>query len=158
MVEKPKAKKIVALKVYKGVEMLQKPDGSVHNETQYIRTEHGTNEWGCLMKFLNSSGYCKVVVEDVYLLDGEKPDSYEIDLIKKEVEGAFSFNTTQELTPEQKKIQELEAKLNSLIDSGNDEKTNIQKLRSEYYELAGKRCSTRWDEQTLEQKIQELKA
>ena len=57
MVEKPKAKKIVALKVYKGVEMLQKPDGSVHNETQYIKTEHGTNEWACLMKFLNSSNF-----------------------------------------------------------------------------------------------------
>ncbi len=158
MVEKPKAKKIVALKVYKGVEMLQKPDGSIHNETQYIRTEHGTNEWACLMKFLNSSGYCKVVVEDVYFMDGTKLDSSEITLIKEEVKKAFTFNTIQDLTPEQKKIQELEAKINSLMDSSADEKTSIQKLRSEYYELAGKRCSPRWNEQELEQKILELKA
>jgi len=158
MVEKPKAKKIVALKVYKGVEMLQKPDGSIHNETQYIKTEHGTNEWACLMKFLNSSGYCKVVVEDVYFMDGTKLDSSEITPIKKEVKEAFTFNTIQDLTPEQKKIQELEAKLNSLIEGDASEKTKIQKLRSEYYQLAGKRCSPRWGEQELEQKILELKA
>ena len=158
MVEKPKAKKIVALKVYKGVEMLQKPDGSIHNETQYIKTEHGTNEWACLMKFLNSSGYCKVVVEDVYFMDGTKLDSSEITHIKKEVKEAFTFNTIQDLTPEQKKIQELEAKLNSLIEGDASEKTKIQKLRSEYYQLAGKRCSPRWGEQELEQKILELKA
>ena len=158
MVEKPKAKKIVALKVYKGVEMLQKPDGSIHNETQYIKTEHGTNEWACLMKFLNSSGYCKVVVEDAYFMDGTKLDSSEITPIKKEVKEAFTFNTIQDLTPEQKKIQELEAKLNSLIEGDASEKTKIQKLRSEYYQLAGKRCSPRWGEQELEQKILELKA
>ena len=81
-----------------------------------------------------------------------------IESVKNEVKEAFNVSEESLMTPEQKKIKELEAKLNSLIDSGDEGKTNIQKLRSEYYELAGKRCSPRWDEQTLEQKIQELKA
>ena len=60
---------------------------------------------------------------------------------------------------------EFQEKLDSLITSkvesakkSTTEKTKIQLLRAEYYELAGKRCAPSWDEATLELKINELKA
>ena len=173
MGKKPKDRKIVKIKVYKGDQILLKQDGTINNEFHYIKTEHGTNEWKCLMKHLKHAGYCEVHVEDVQVISENKIfklKESEISSIKKEVNNFFNFKTKQHLSPEQKKIKELEEKLNNLLKNSNktqelydsdqesEEKTEMQLLRSEYFNLAGKRCSPKWDKETLEQKIQELKA
>jgi len=175
MGKKPKDRKIVKIKVYKGDQILLKQDGTISNEFHYIRTRYGTNEWKCLMKHLKHlkhSGYCEVYVEGVQVISGDKIfklNESEISSIKKEVKDFFNFKTKQHLSPEQKEIKELREKLDNLLKNSNktqelndsdqepEEKTEMQLLRSEYFNLAGKRCSPKWDKETLEQKIQGLK-
>ena len=159
-------KPIISLRVYRGHKVYYDENGNVENENQIITYTHNTLSWRLFKKHVKKHGYADVKVEDVYYskIDSGKEviekvtDKDFIESVKNEVKEAFNVSEESLMTPEQKKIKELEAKLNSLIDSGDEGKTNIQKLRSEYYELAGKRCSPRWDEQTLEQKKQELKA
>jgi len=164
MVKKPKDRKIVKIKVYKGDQILLNQDGSINNKSHYIKTEHGTNEWKCLMENLKHFGYCEVHVEDVNVISENeifKLNESEIKSIKKEVNNFFNFENPKYISPEQKKIKELEEKINNLLNDsykGPEEKTDVQLLRSEYYDLAGKRCSPKWDKETLEQKIEELKA
>ena len=174
-------KPTVSLRVYKGSEVYYDKEGNVVNENQIITLEHNTLSWRLFLQHITRHGYVLVEVERAYfseLKDGEEKieEVKELKSSQNEVEKAFNPADDVVLTPEQLRIQELEAKnaefqekLDSLITSkvesatkppkkSNTEKTKIQLLRAEYYELAGKRCAPSWDESELELKINELKA
>jgi hypothetical protein len=174
-------KPTISLRVYKGSEVYYDKEGNVINENQIITLEHNTLSWRLFLQHITRHGYALVEVERAYfseLKDGEEKieEVKELKSFQNEVEKAFNPADDVVLTPEQLRIQELEAKnaefqekLDSLITSKVEgatkppkklttEKTKIQLLRAEYYELAGKRCAPSWDESTLELKINELKA
>lgn len=174
-------KPTVSLRVYKGSEVYYDKEGNVVNENQIITLEHNTLSWRLFLQHITRHGYVLVEVEKAYyseLKDGKEiiEELKDIKDIQDEIKKAFNPADDVILTPEQLRIQELEAKnaefqekLDSLITSkvesatkppkkSNTEKTKIQLLRAEYYELAGKRCAPSWDESELELKINELKA
>jgi len=174
-------KPTISLRVYKGPEVYYDKDGNVINENQIITLTHNTLSWRLFLQHITKHGYAAVDIEKAYfseLKDGKEiiEEVKELKTYQDEVEKAFNITEDVALTPEQLRIQELEAKnaefqekLDSLISSkvesatkapkkSIDEKTNIQLLRVKYYELAGKRCAPSWDESTLELKINELKS
>lgn len=174
-------KPTVSLRVYKGPEVYYDKDGNVINENQIITLEHNTLSWRLFLQHITRHGYVLVEVERAYysqLKDGKEiiEELKELKSFQDEVKKAFNITEEVTLTPEQLRIQELEAKnaefqekLDSLITSKvesatkapinfSTEKTKIQLLRAEYYELAGKRCAPSWDESKLESKIKELKS
>ncbi len=174
-------KPTISLRVYKGPEVYYDKEGKVINENQIITLTHDTLSWRLFLQHITRHGYALVDVEKVYfseLVDGKEKieEVKELKPFQNELKKAFNITEEIVLTPEQLRIQELEAKnaefqekLDSLITSkvksatkapkkSTDEKTNIQLLRVKYYELAGKRCAPSWDESTLELKINELKS
>ena len=174
-------KPTISLRVYKGSEVYYDKDGNVINENQIITLTHDTLSWRLFLQHITRHGYAAVDVERAYfseLEDGKEKieEVKELKTYQDEVEKAFNITEEVTLTPEQLRIQELEAKnaefqekLDSLITSKVESatkapkksttgKTKIQLLRAEYYELAGKRCAPSWDEATLELKINEFKA
>lgn len=173
MVKKP----IVSIRIYRGQKLYYNEHQEIENENQLITYTYNTLSWRLFLKHIGKHGYAAVKVEEVYYseikLGKEVVDkSVPIDIVnsvKNEVEKAFNISEESLLTPEQKKIKELEEKINKLLKNSNrtqelndsdikpEEKEEMKSLRSEYYDLAEKRCSPKWDKQTLEQKIKELK-
>ena len=171
-------KPIVSLRIYRGHKLYYNEHGEIDNDNQLITYTYDTLSWRLFLKHIRKHGYASVKVEDVYyseIKSGKEvvekvSDKDFINSVKNQVEKAFNISEESLLTPEQKKIKELEEKLNNLLKNSNktqelndsnqepEEKTEMQLLRSEYFNLAGKRCSPKWDKETLEQKIQELKA
>lgn len=167
-------KPTISLRVYKGSEVYYDKEGNVINENQIITLTHDTLSWRLFLQHITRHGYAAVDVERAYfseLVDSKEKieEVKELKAFQDELEKAFNVTEEVTLTPEQLRIQELEEKLDSLITSkvesatkapkkSTTEKTNIQLLRAEYYELAGKRCAPSWDESTLELKINELKS
>lgn len=170
-------KPTISLRVYKGSEVYYDKEGNVINENQIITLTHDTLSWRLFLQHITRHGYAAVDVERAYFSefeDGKEKieEVKELKTYQNEVEKAFNIIEDVSLTPEQLRIQELEAKnaefqekLDSLITSkvesvtkSTTKKTKIQLLRAEYYELASKRCAPSWDEATLELKINELKA
>ncbi|WP_299116921.1 hypothetical protein [uncultured Winogradskyella sp.] len=119
-------KPIVHLRVYKSNGMGNKvsydENRKVQNENTLVKLQHNSLEWTNYLKNIRFLGYIKVDVEGAYLIDEanlEDPKTTEVkgDVLKSitvEVEQAFSGNKEVELTPEQKKIAELEAKIEAL--------------------------------------------
>lgn len=105
--------KVVHLRGYKGERLSYNADGSYQNENQSIKIKYGVVEWKNYMNLIGKSGFCKVIVEKVY---DTKTRDFDKDLTnyKEEVAKAFEQEVKKELTPEQKKIAELEAKIEAL--------------------------------------------
>jgi len=157
--------------------------GNVQNENQLVKIIHDTKEWTNFMKNLISNGYLKVDVVDVKLVEKKKDDEgffrdiiSEYDnkiLIIKEVEDVFNKQTTAPMSSSDKKIAELEAKINALLSLQEEavivkkpkaekkpkvDKKVIENLRVDYADLnQGKKAFPGWDEITLRQKIEDLK-
>jgi len=172
-VEKP----IVSLRVYRGKQVNYDENGKIRNENQTIKITHDTREWVNQLKHLRANGYVKVDVEEVYFLREEKGKQIkvpygDIDSVKKDVEKAHSVTSKEQLTPEQKKIAELEAKLEAFIGASkkstttpkkvaeisNPDKDLKKQLMTEYKELKGKRGAPMWSIEDYKQKIAELKS
>lgn len=119
-------KQIVHLRVYKssgfGNQISKGEDGKIQNENYPVKVIHNTVEWANYLKYIGIHGFVKVEVEKVMqpIKDGYE-EVKEFDAIKKEVENALNPKAKTELTPEQKRIAELEAKLEALISSGKKE-------------------------------------
>jgi hypothetical protein len=169
MGKNPKVKKMITLKVYKGVKISYNEDRTIQNESQLIKTEHDTNEWKCLMMTLKSSGFCKVVVEKVNNLDSDFTAVKGIEVYQKEVDKNFSSEIVKELTPDQKRIADLERKLEALTNPTTPisestenldlivEDVDLDVLKAEYLELSGKKAHHLWKMDKLIEKIDELK-
>jgi len=152
-------KLIVHLRVYRGKTLKQldyNADGSVKTENHITKVEYGSLMWGLYLKNLKTEyGAATVerVVEEKVSESGEK--SYEevkdFAHISKEVELCFE-GEAKPMTPEQKKIAELEAKLELLLSGAtnsisadkevkqfNEMSQDIDALRKEYEELYGEK-------------------
>lgn len=149
-------KLIVHLRVYRGKTLKQldyNADGSVKTENHITKVEYGSLMWGLYLKNLKTEyGAATVerVVEEKVSESGEK--SYEevkdFAHISKEIELCFE-GEAKPMTPEQKRIAELEAKLELLLSGGATATKEMAKeaapsedidaLRKEYEELYGEK-------------------
>lgn len=172
MGKKPqKSKRFVVLRVYKGRKLSYNENGSVQNENQVIKIEHDTMEWKAVMSTLRLNGYAKVTVEKVFYLDENRTNCTDCSDIKTEVDDNFKPKVDKTLTPEQKRIAELEAKLDLLINGGKEDVENIdlskenvftgevsiEDARLQYEDVIGKKPSHLAKVETLLTKIQEFK-
>lgn len=182
-----KPKTFVHLRIYKGNKILKDENGVIQTENQIVKIQAGTVEFERYMKNLPVSGYGKVeIVKCVEVKGvGENQVVTEVET-PKEVTALYNaiFVAKQEeaLTPEQKRIKELEERL-ARLEGGNsqplpsDAKPEIpetpeppqapeedenaltpkQKLRAEYKELTGKHAPGVWDEEKIAFEIESIK-
>lgn len=171
-------KSMVHLRVYKGAKMFYDENGKAQNENQLVKIQHGSFEWNNFLKMAKLNGYCKIEVEKVLDVSGFYEDEkiLEVDdvgLYEKEILESTK-EKEKELTPEQKRIQELEKKINSLLKKETDSKDvkqidvkdaqvedgfpeeleDVQKL---YEEELGKKAHYKASRETLIQQIKENK-
>lgn len=164
-------KPVVRIRVYRGEKLSYNSDGSVQNENHTIALIHGDKEWEITMKTLPISGYCKVEVEKVLerKADGSYDEIKDIEAIEKEVEKAFNPKDDVIKTADQLRIEALEAKIEAMTsgkknpkkedkkEDSTDEDAKINEMKVEYEELSGKKPHHMWKEETLVEKIEELK-
>lgn len=118
------SKPVVHLRVYRSKngsrEISYNADGSIQNENSLVKEIYNTLEWKNYLRHIGVHGFIKVVVEKV-MLNGE---SQPTEAIQKEVDEAMNPTANVPLTPEQKRIAELEAKLDALV-NGNQPKKAV---------------------------------
>lgn len=151
-------KPIVHLRVYKGLQLFYDANGKVMNPNQIVKLTHDTIEWKNFIKNLSGLGFNSVKVEKV--LSGDTLEKIEISKeIIKEVEGVFKPKE-KELSPDQKRIADLEAKIEALTkkDVAKVGINLLEELKAEYETLSGKKAHHLATEATLAEKIQELKS
>lgn len=105
-------KPFVKLRIYKGKEKLTNSKQVVVNENQLVTLQWNTLEWANYFKFISSAGFGMIEVEKCFDEKGES----EIDT-PEEITNfvANVFKTPEkELTPDQKRIADLEAKIDAL--------------------------------------------
>lgn len=165
-------KPVVTLRVYRGRQMSYDAQGNVQNENQLIKLPHDTVEWTNFMKNITANGYLKVDVENYQFFEkGEWKDSNKA-MVEKELEINMTKQTEVALTDDQKRIAELEAKLEKLLardekkpskkveveEKPKEDKKERENLRIEYAELnGGKKAFPAWSADKLREKILELK-
>ncbi|MEN8122211.1 MAG: hypothetical protein ABFS35_17830 [Bacteroidota bacterium] len=166
-------KAVVHLRVYRNNgrdnQISYNADGSVQNENILVKLTYNTLEWTNYLKHLLVNGFVKVKVEKVI---GEA----DVKAIEKEVEKAMHPKVEVVLSPEQKKIADLEAKLDSLM--GKSDKSEkkvtvfeveenpiedievdaekvetIEEIRKQYKEKLGKRAFPGWSIEELKEKM-----
>lgn len=165
-----KTKPIVHLRVYRsdgrGKGISYDENRKVINENILVKLTHNTLEWANYLKHIKVGGFIKAVVEKV--MDGSPEITSKI---QKEVDAAMA-DVEVALTPEQKRIADLEAKLEAFTNgsSNNDAKdsnksTNddnqgdeLTKARDEYEGLYGKKVFYGWNLDEVKAKIAEKKA
>lgn len=185
-------KSVISLRTYKGSKMLFDENGKAENENQIVKIQYGSLEWENFLNMANRNGYCKIEVEKAQEVSGfgenEKVEPIK-DLTKyqEEVDARFKKEVKVELTPEQKRIAELEEKLEKLISGKEDEKVNEievnepetvtennedvkddsdvndypkdpEELRSYYEELMGKKPHHKASDETLIEQMNEFKS
>lgn len=162
-------KPIVELRVYRGAEMNYDANGIVKNENQTVTLEYQSRSWVLFMENLSRNGYCNVVVEKAYNpIEGGYEEIKDIAYLTNEVTKNFKNVKEVEMTPEQKRIAELEAKLEKLLGNSADiafkeeikEQVNVavkdeqdrDAVVAEYTEKVGKKPFGGWDIETIKQK------
>lgn len=149
-------KPIVHLRVYKGLQLFYDANGKVMNPTQLVKITYDTIEWKNFLKNIPSLGFSSVEVEKV--LDGTTFEEIKItENILSDIKGVFKIKEA-ELTPDQKRIAELEAKLDKLTSKEEHKGINIlEDLRKEYKDITGKEADARWKENKVMEQIEEFK-
>ena len=168
-------KPVVALRVYRGRQMSYDAQGNVQNENQLVKLTHDTVEWRNFMKNITANGYLKVDVESVKFLENNRWVDGKKDIIAKEVEMQMRKQTEVPMSAADKKIADLQAKVDALLKLQEDavivetpvveekkpkeDKKERENLRIEYAELnGGKKAFPAWSADKLREKIVELKA
>ena len=124
-------KRIVHLRVYKGKELNFDENRKVRNENHLIKSREDSNEFKSVLQFLPNNNYCKVEVEKVFTVSVDEKtgkESYQEtdgNDIKEVVQKAFSNKPKAELTSEQKRIAELEAKIEALSNGKTQPKKEV---------------------------------
>lgn len=161
-----KQKTVVHLRVYKGngrnEELSYDENRKVQNENILVKLTHDTLEWLNFIKNLKVLGYVKPTVEKV--IEGKEENKELVATIQKEVD-SVNKPAEKEMTVEQKRIAELEAKLDALMNGGKapkapnkevkDADDSLDAIRAEYEKVVGKKPFHGWDEATLKQKMEE---
>jgi hypothetical protein len=175
-------KPVVKLRVYRGRELNYDQNGKVKNENHLVSLEHKSRNWVLFLKNLKLNGYCKVEVEKAFdVLDNGYREIKDLKTFAEEVKNAFNSNIEKELTPEQKRIADLEAKLESFMNNNSartvldtknveeaivvEEKPNISDIDDErksvvdeYINIVGKRPFGGWDIEKIKEKQAEFLA
>ena len=104
-----------------------------------ISLQYGIPEWKSFLKSIREMGYLKVDFNAAYIPDGLDSDNFPkykkydnpevINLIMDELNEAIDNKFDTLLTPDQKKIKELEAKLELLAQSNNAESATPKRGR-----------------------------
>lgn len=170
-------KPVVTLRVYRGRQMSYDAQGNVQNENQLIKLPHDTVEWRSFMSNITANGYLQVdVVSYKEFENGSWKDSDKA-MIEKELELSMRKQTEVPMTADQKRIAELEEKLEKLLardsqkvsvnksekkieleEKPKEDKKERENLRVEYAELnGGKKAFPAWTADKLREKILELK-
>jgi len=166
-------KAVVHLRVYKSngrdAQISYNADRSIQNENILVKLTHDTLEWSNYLKHLLVNGFVKVEVEKVLGVTN-------LEAIKEEVSKAMHPKKEVVLSPEQKKIADLEAKLDSFMNvgeidvkaetvkpiekkesftdrGGNFQSDDIAEVREEYKKVFGKKAFPGWDIIKLKDKI-----
>ncbi|HQZ51028.1 MAG TPA: hypothetical protein PLF17_10915 [Chitinophagaceae bacterium] len=150
-------KPIVHLRVYKGLQLFYDANGKVMNPNQIVKLTHDTIEWKNFMKNVQSLGFSSIKVEK--MLEGTTLEEIEISKqVEEEVANVFKKKEV-ELTADQKRIADLEAKLEALTKKEELKGINLlSELSAEYEALTGKKPHHLWKESKLVELIEELKA
>jgi DNA-binding transcriptional MerR regulator len=150
-------KPIVHLRVYKGLQLFYDANGKVMNPNQLVKLTHDTIEWKNFLKNVQSLGFNSIKVEK--MLNGTTLEEIEIQK-EIEVEVADVFKKKEvELTADQKRIADLEARIEALSKKEKPEGINLLgELKEEYEKLSGKKAHHLWKEDKLVELIEELKS
>lgn len=160
---------IVTLKIYKGKAAYDEKQNLI-SENQLMKLKYGVLEWVNFMKSIKHLGISKV--EIVRCTDGNKKDYPEIETPREillDVAKCLVHETAKAETPDQKRIRELEAKI-ELIANGQskapvektevteeivigEDNSDIDQLRIQYEELYGEKPHQRMGVKKMNQKI-----
>lgn len=111
---------VIKLRLFKG-RVLKDELGNIASEHQAMKLMYGRLEWKNFIKNARLLGYTKVEVETAHKIVDGKAEAIEIpEGVTKDVKSIYEV-PEKELTPEQRKIKELEEKLEALA-SGKTEK------------------------------------
>lgn len=166
----------VNLRVFKGQKMSYDENGNPQNENQQVTLPYDTVQWKNYLKTLRANRFIRVDVESVFYVDQKKDENnFFVDTIKeaedelvskikKEVKESFEL-PKPELTQEQKRIADLEAKLEALLSAGSQNATaksngksdDLDSLKKEYEEVVGKKPHHMAKAETLKKEIEEAK-
>lgn len=103
-------KPVVQLRIYKGSEKAFNGKGEVLNENQKVTLTYNTLEWNNYFKYIAASGFGIIEVEACYVNEKEVEVS---DEIQSFIDNVFK-TPEKELTADQKRIADLEAKIDAL--------------------------------------------
>jgi hypothetical protein len=159
-------KPIVKLRIYRGKNMNYNKDGSPQNENQLISVEHNSMEWKITMKTLSIMGYCQVEVDHVLedSNNGWQKKTESIESFSKEVAEAYSPKSKIVKSPDQLRIEQLEAqnkemmaKMEAYMGNKSNEKEEVKtsevdslkELKLEYFTLIGKKPHHMMKEESL---------
>jgi hypothetical protein len=162
-------KPIIKLRTYRGRDINYDANGNIKNENNLVSLDYNTKIWVLFMKNLPLNGYCKVVVEKAFKVTSTGYEAIEdLTPYQKEVDDAFNLKKEVALTTDQKRIAELEAKIEMLMNNGNNVKQNDVKpeekkddgldgLRAEYERVVGKKAHHMAKAETLQESIDNAK-
>lgn len=153
---------VIKLQAYKGKKTYDE-NGNVASTNQKLTLIYGSKESESFLRHCKLIGFTDLEVKGIFV-DGEQDDTH-LDEVKAEFSAVFQDKPVA-LTPDQKRIAELEAKLEALIAGGKPPKAKasepqestekeegaqepekkqtkaakaeLEKLRAEYRELLGK--------------------
>ena len=159
-------KPIVKLRVYRGKALSFNEDRTIQNENQIISIEHGSIMWKLTMKNLSINGYCKVSAEKIFVdVDGNwKEDVLNVKKYEDEIKQALNPKPLVAKTADQIRIENLEAKIESLLSiiepkevELEKDDSNLKELQLEYFTLKGKKAHHMMKEEKLIEEIYKLK-
>lgn len=166
-----KQKPIVHLRVFRqegnSKDIVYNSEGKPLNENHLVKLEYDTLQWRETIKNLNVF-YVIAKVEKVLQPTEEGYEEIKnFSSIEKELQDAFNPTQKRELTPEQKKIADLEAKIDALtrgqapvkdIDVEDAEIVDdLSEARKEYQDHFGKKGHHSWTAEQIREKIEEDK-
>jgi len=153
-------KQTIELKIFKGKEINYDASGKIKNVQQKLTLTHGDLQYPKHLANIKNLGICKVEVVAMYDHKGEK-----IELTQADIDEAMKLiysEPVKELTPEQKQIAELTARLDAVTNPTPEVKTEtspeLKEARAEYEKLAGKKGSPKWTLEEVLAKTEELKS
>lgn len=145
-------------------------NGNIKSEYFDITTIYQGSAWRNYEQVIHLMGFGKLEFKSAkYKDDGKEVEGEKLIEIKAAFDKLCLNPVVEDLTPDQKRIKELEDKLSKfeqLLSAGSDEPKKASKatteemkaLRAEYKELAGKGGSPRWSEDELREQIERVKA
>lgn len=156
---------IVYLRLYKGSRILKDEEGNITNENQIYKVMYDSKMWDIAIRQRNlKNEYGVITLEKVVDKDGNKITDFDIekgktvnieDLVKADLKEML-VGTDIPLTEDQKRIKELEEKIEKLMGNSKKEVSDIDKIRAEYESLYGEKPHHKKTAEQLSSLIEEF--